>query len=376
MAILILLIIILFYIVSYYIAFKLPMPMTAIAIPRYETLRYRGRLLGFLSWIFLIIVLIIHAVVYWAFALGVNMFSFLLWINDHTTDEDDGYFTQVILICFFAMLPYGKYSFSLGSRFKKQLFKYLQDKYKTKFKVLDNKKFISKLSAKNISRYVLTREEFLEIIIEKHSDKKKRYKSSFQIDDALFFEDKGLSICEAYIAVSEEVYEWDEDDEKYKWKSGKEFFKCFEGLIIIIDKLKDNISKSGRYKKSKLYKINNSKVLTQSDSRRNEKKNSFFVKFYLFFFGVEYKDVLIKESLSSLRNIENLENYDTINKPLAQIAETLNVDYVMEDNKKIYLFHREEGIDFFTYYQNEKTSISTETFEEDFKLLLEISERF
>ena len=111
-------------------------------------------------------------------------------------------------------------------------------------------------------------------------------------------------------------------------------------------------------------------------NRRNEKKNSFFVKFYLFFFGVEYKDVLIKESLSSLRNIENLENYDTINKPLAQIAETLNVDYVMEDNKKIYLFHREEGIDFFTYYQNEKTSISAETFEEDFKLLLEISERF
>ena len=351
------------------------MPMTAITFPRYETLRYRGKVFGFLSWIFLIIVLIIHAAVYWAYALGVEMFSFLLWINDRTNDEDS-YVSQVILICFLAMLPYGKYSFSLVSRFKKQLFKYLQDKYNTKFKVLDKKNFISKLSTKNISRYTLTSEEFLKIIIANNSDKNKRYKSSFHVDDALLFQDKGLSICEASLDVREEVYKWDDDDNKYKWVTGGEFFKCFEGLIIIIDKLKDNSSNSPRYKKSKLYKINNNKVLTQSDSRRIERENSFVVKFYLFFFGVQSKEVIIKESLTYFRNIKNLENYETINKSLAEIAETLNVDYVMEDNNKIYLFHREKGVDFFNYYQNERTNISAEVFEDDFKLLLEISERF
>ena len=48
----------------------------------------------------------------------------------------------------------------------------------------------------------------------------------------------------------------------------------------------------------------------------------------------------------------------------------------MEDARRIYLFHEEKPIDFFTFYQNQKAKISAEIFEDDFRLLLEISKRF
>ena len=74
--------------------------------------------------------------------------------------------------------------------------------------------------------------------------------------------------------------------------------------------------------------------------------------------------------------MNKLDNYKNVNKSLSEIAEILNIDYVMEDTSRIYLFHKERPIDFFTFYQDQKVKISIETFEDDFKLLLEISKRF
>ena len=349
----------------------MPMPMTAISFPKYERLRYVGKVFGFFSWIFLIITLIIHGGFYF-FLWGV----FELFGVDITSDEFP-YLAQVMLITLAAMLPYGKYSFSLMARFKKQLFRYIKDKYKTDFKVIDNKKFFRKIKQKHLALYALTRTKLRDLIIENKenkSDKKKRYMTKVFLDDVLSFP-KGIKICEIDVNVDEEVLEEDEEG-KSKWESGRHYLECFSGLLIIIKKPNNKISKSKIDSDPKIYSINNDKVIVKSKYKRREKRNSYVNLFFNYWFAEQYSSIKINKSLKYLKQFE-VEEYRNINKSLSEIAETLNVDYVIEDNNQVYLFHKEDrNINFFSYYQNQRTEISAEIFEEDFKLLLEISEKF
>ena len=349
----------------------MPMPMTAISFPKYERLRYVGKVFGFFSWIFLIITLIIH-----------GGFYFFLWgvfelFGVDITSEKFPYLVQVMLITFAAMLPYGKYSFSLMARFKKQLFRYIKDKYKTDFKVIDNKKFFRKIKQKHLALYALTRTKLRDLIIENKenkSDKKKRYTTKVFLDDVLSFP-KGIKICEIDVNVDEEVLEEDEEG-KSKWESGRHYLRCFSGLLIIIKKPNKKISKSKIDSDPKIYSINNDKVIVKSKYKRREKRNSYVNLFFNYWFAEQYSSIKINKSLKYLKQFE-VEEYRNINKSLSEIAETLNVDYVIEDNNQVYLFHKEDrNINFFSYYQNQRTEISAEIFEEDFKLLLEISEKF
>jgi len=50
--------------------------------------------------------------------------------------------------------------------------------------------------------------------------------------------------------------------------------------------------------------------------------------------------------------------------------------YGATDRLNIYIFYSEKNIDLFTFYENKNVAISIETFENDFKLLLKISEEF
>ena len=79
---------------------------------------------------------------------------------------------------------------------------------------------------------------------------------------------------------------------------------------------------------------------------------------------------------SQSNDSKNLTFYSEINKDIAKIAEDLDVDYILEDEKNIFIFHNEKKIDFFTFYQNKPVNVSVDTFEEDFQYLVSISEKF
>lgn len=383
MGLIILLIIVVFYILAYLRAFPFRIPLEERAIPKYNVLRLYSKVFLVISCGVLAIVLGIHAVVYFGILWAEQIFGFLLWIQPDPNSEDDPYMMQVIIISFVTLLPYAKYSLQIVKVFKKQLFKHLQIKYKTNLEVIDSQSFFKKLNKTNIGHYALTDNFFLKRVTENRSDKNKRYGSDVSVDDVLYFPDKNIYLTECYVSGYEEAYEENDDGASWVRKSGATH-EDFSGILIIINKdLSDdhiyqrlkrdtNLSNGG----ANFYKVNNKNILVKSKAGRSKKQHNFILKLFYNLFKKGKASCLLKDSLRQLNAWNKLDSYNNINKSASEIAEVLNVDYVMEDARREYFFHKEKSIDFFTFYQNQKAKISAETFEDDFRLLLEISKRF
>ena len=133
-------------------------------------------------------------------------------------------------------------------------------------------------------------------------------------------------------------------------------------------------------------------MVLKSDEKRKKIKHDFILNFFYRYFG-QNRNILFNESrkfkdsedlkvkslrygdLENLGYLDNLEDYKSINRNLAEIAEEFNVGFVMEDSSRIYLFHQERCVDFFTFYQHRSTKVSAAAFEDDFKLMLNIIDR-
>ena len=358
--------------------FFLTRSLDELSFPRYEVLRFYSRLFLVATCIVLSIVLGIHAVVYHGVLWAEEIFSSLLWVRPNPNSDDDPYLSQVIIISSVTCLPYAKYSLGIVKVFKKQLFKYLQEKYKTNLKIIDSASFFKKLNKTNIGQYALTDKYFLDKVIKNKADKNKRYGSDVHVDDVLCFPDKKIHITECSVAGYEEEYQEDDDGASWVRQSGSTN-EDFTGLLIVIDK---DLSKDHIYERTKaigigynFYKVNNNKVLLKSKVTRSTKQHNFILRIFYRFWNVK-SSLLLNLPLKRLNAFKKLDNYEDIDKSLSEIAEILNIDYVMEDARRIYLFHEEKPIDFFTFYQNQNTDMSAEIFEDDFRLLLEISKRF
>ena len=382
MGLIILLIIFGFYIFAYLRVFLFTRPLDELSFPRYEVLRFYSISFLVATCVVLSIVLGIHAVVYHGILWAEQIFSYLLWVRASPDSDDDPYITQVIIISFVTCLPYAKYSLGIVKVFKKQLFKYLQEKYKTNLKIIDSASFFKKLNKTNIGKYALTDQYFLEKVIEYKGYKDRRCGSDVRVDDVLYFPDKKLYITECSVAGYEEHYEETDDGSQWVREPGATN-EDFKGLLIIIDK---DLSKDHIYERLKtdtnlsnggvnFYKVNNNKALLKSKVTRSAKKHNFILRLF-YSFWKNKSSLLIELSSKRLNAFKKLDNYKDIDKSLSELAEILNIDYVMEDARRIYLFHEEKPIDFFTFYQNQKAKISAEIFEDDFRLLLEISKRF
>ena len=292
MGVIIILIIAGVYILAYLRAFlftRLTRSSNEISIPRYELLRFYSKVFRIVSLGVLAIVLGVHAVVYFGSFWAEQMFGFLLWIQPDPDSEDDSYLMQVGVIIFWTLLPYAKYSFGIVKTFKKQLFKYLQEKYKTNFEIIDSKLFFKKLQKTNIAHYALTDNNFRKLVIKNKSDANRRYGSDVSLDDVLYFPDKRMYITECDVQGYQEIYTQDNDGD-WHWEKVIQKRSAFSGFIIIIDK---DLSNDHIYQKLKedtnlsngavnFYKVNNNKVLVKSKRGRSKKKHgSIFISIIL-----------------------------------------------------------------------------------------------
>ena len=327
MGIIILLIILGFYIFAYLRVFLFTRSLDELSFPRYEVLRFYSILFLVATCVVLSIVLGIHAVVYHGVLWAEQIFSSLLWVRPSPDSDDDPYLTQVIIISFVTCLPYAKYSLGIVKVFKKQLFKYLQEKYKTNLKIIDSASFFKKLNKTNIGKYALTDKYFLEKVIANRSDKNKRCGSDVRVEDVLYFPDKKTHITECSVAGYEEEYQEDDDGSRWVRKSGATN-EDFTGLLIIIDK---DLSKDHIYERLKtdtnlsnggvnFYKVNNNKVLVKSKRGRRKKKHGSILSSYFEDVFEDKVSPLLKDSLKQLSALNKLDNYKNVNKSLSRIV--------------------------------------------------------
>ena len=380
-----------FYILSYLQAFVIKRPFNnkSGTLLNFEVLRVYSRLFRLISLVVLAIVLFIHFCIYHGYVWAEEMFYFLLWIQDSDpNDDDDPYLSHVFLITFFTLLPYAKFSFKIVKKFKGHLFDYLKKKYSVNMRIIKSEPFFTKrLNKTNLSNYSLTNPRFRNLIISGRNSSSLRHGSEIYLDDVIFFPDKKIYMTECDITGYEEEYI--EDDDGDYWRKNSEF-KEFSGFMIIIEKEKGD--KGFPKNEVKFYKVNNDKVLVKGDSSRKSIKHDFILDFYYRYFGhnqniifnksrkfQDSKDSEVKElkygRVESLAHFDNLQNYKDVNESLTEIAEEFDVNYVMEDSKRIYLFHQERFVDFFTFYQHRSVKVSAHAFENDFKLMLKIVNR-
>ena len=337
----------------------------------FKVANFNGRVILVLSLVVLAAVLIIHGGVYWGFALFATLFSFLGFLADVPMDERlEIYIEQVAMIMVFILSPYAKYSFSVVRKFKILLFDYLLEKYDVNIQIIKDKSFTA------LNNFVFVDNHFLHQVEENLTSSTLRYSSQNNIDDTFYFSDKDMYVTECTIDTIEETYKVDSKG-KGKWKRTKQE-SVFNGLVLILPKEKYNPNST--ITKPTFFKVNNASSPLSTDANRSSKKHNIILElFYKYGFRkdhtINYSTDNFSENLFDYFNT-TFQNYAQENKNIDEIAQKMNVDYIMEDEVNIYLFHNEDNIDLFTLYQNESVDSSFETFENDFKLLLEISKEF
>lgn len=337
----------------------------------FKIANFNGKVILILSLFVLAVVLIIHGGVYWGFALFTALFSFLDFLSQVPMDERiETYIEQVAMIMVFILLPYAKYSFSVVQKFKILLFNYLLEKYNVNIQILKDKSFPA------INNFVFVDNHFLHQVKENLTSSHLRYSSHNNIDDTFYFPEKDMYVTECTIDTIEKTYKVNSKG-KGRWKNTKQE-SVFNGLVLILPKEKYNPDST--IKEPTFFKVNNSSSPLSTDTNRSLKKHNIILElFYKYGFRkdyiVNYNTDNFSEKLFEYFNT-GFQNYGQENKNIDEIAQKMNVDYIMEDEVNIYLFHNEVNIDLFTFYQNESIDSSLETFENDFKFLLNISEKF
>ena len=324
-----------------------------------------------LSLVVLVAVLIIHGGVYWGFSLFSTLFSFLGFLTHVPMDERiETYIEQVAFIMVIILFPYAKYSYSVVRKFKILLFDYLIEKYKVNIQILKDKTFPA------INNFVFTDNQFLHQINENLTNSHLRYSSQNNIDDTFYFPDKDLYIAECTIDIIEETYKINSKG-KGKWKNTK-YESIFNGLVLILPK--EIYNPNSTIMEPTFFTVaNTSSTLSTNQERSSKKHNIILELFYTYGFRKDHTIKYTSDNFSThLFNHFNtsFQNYSQENKKIDQIAQKMNIDYIMEDEANIYLFHNEQKIDLFTFYQNENVDNSLKTFEDDFNLLLELSQEF
>jgi hypothetical protein len=331
----------------------------------YKLLSLKARFLKLYSLLTLSVLLIIHAGIYflwWNFA---KLFTYFSFIRPTPGSEDDPYITQVLIISLVVIFPYCLYTIRIIESFKLTMFKNLRDKFNVNFIVISVSNFYSKYRISSFIGFSFLDSKFLDFFQKNKENKDYRYKSVVSVDDVIFFPKQDLYVTELQIDNLEEKYE-DVDDGK-EWVR-KYYKNCFDGLVIILNK--DNYNKV--VINSTFYKIKNENVILKATPSRRKLKHS-FIEVMGASLGSNTKSVVLD---SQSNDSKNLTFYSEINKDIAKIAEDLDVDYILEDEKNIFIFHNEKKIDFFTFYQNKPVNVSVDTFEEDFQYLVSISEKF
>jgi len=337
----------------------------------FKVANFNAKVILVLSLAILAAVLIIHGGVYWGFSLFSTLFSFLGFLTHVPMDERiETYIEQVALIMVIILFPYAKYSFSVVRKFKILLFDYLIEKYNVNIQILKDKSFPA------ISNFVFVDNHFLHQVKENLTSSHLRYSSQNNIDDTFYFPDKDIYVSECTIDIIEETYKVDSKGNG-KWKNTKQE-SIFNGLVLILPKEKYNPNST--IMEPTFFKITNSSSPLSTHQDRSTKKHNIILElFYTYAFRKNHRIHYNSDNFSThLFDHFNttFQNYAQENKNIDEIAQKMNVDYIMEDEANIYLFHNEKNIDLFTFYQNENIDSSLITFENDFKLLLEISQEF
>jgi hypothetical protein len=245
------------------------------------------------------------------------------------------------------------------------MFKNLRDKFKVNFIVISVSNFYSKYRISSFTGFSFLDSKFLDLFQKNKENKDYRYTSKISVDDVIFFPTQDLYVTELQIDNLEQKLEY--DGENHEWVS--KYYKIwFDGLVIILNK--DNYNKV--VINPTFYKIKNENVILKATPSRRKLQHSIIEELGVNIFKPKKSVVLDSQSNDS----KNLTFYSEINKDIAKIAKDLDVDYILEDEKNIFIFHNEKKIDFFTFYQDKPVNVSVDTFEEDFQYLVSISEKF
>lgn len=351
-------------------AFYFKKSSEATSIAYFEVLKLNAKIILVASVILLAVVLIIHGGVFWGVGLFGNLFSFLSFVTPSSMDDLlESYVEQVSVIIFVVLLPYAKYSNSVVKKFKDKLFEFLLKKYDSDINIITKKQFAA------ISDLAFANNDFLKKVKQNIDSDKLKNSSMVNFDDTFYFPDKEIYITECTVETLEEVYRKDAKG-KGKWKVLSTAV-VFNGLAIIVPK--DRYNPASTAKEPTLFCVDNPSASILSDKTRSDKKHNFILEAYYQYFRKGGKLTYGKQNFSDRiygHFNSSFANYDEQSEELCEIAKKMNINYIMEDESYIYLFHNEENIDLFTFYQNEDVSTSLETFEKDFQLLLKISQEF
>ena len=341
-----------------------------VSITYFETLKLNAKIILVVSLLILSIVLIIHGGVYWGIALFSATFSFLGFITPTSLDDRiEVYFEQVAFIVFTILLPYAKYSWGITKQFKDKLFSHYLEKYNLNIDIIKAKPFPS------INNIVFTNNNFLNKVQDYLTSSNFRNSSRSNIDDTFYFPDKKIYITESTVEIIEEKYKVNNKG-KGKWKTTN-VETIFNGLVIVLPK--EDYNPHSTIDQVTIFSVDNSSARISSDVTRSDKKHGFILDLYYNYFRGAKKHTYSKNNFSdkTFNDFnEKFEDYASHNSELYQVAQKMNISYIMEDDSYVYLFHNEENIDLFTFYQNEDVTVSMQTFEDDLNLLLNISEQF
>ena len=353
-------------------SFYFTKPSEIVSVTYFETLKLNARIILVVSLLVLFVALAIHGGVYWGVALFTSLFSFLGFIIPTSVDNlVEVYLEQVAFIGVVVLMPYAKYSLSVTRKFKTLLFDYYLNKHNSNIEILEIQKGKSFSAINNI---VFANKVFLNKVRENLADANVRNSSISNVDDAFYFPDKKIYIIESKIEIIEEVYKVDNKG-KGKWKT-TDVETLFNGLIIVLPKEEYSPNAVSR---ATIFTVENSSSSLLSSENRADKKHGFILDLYYNYFRGPQKNTYDNNNFSD-ETYENfsreLKEYSSQNPKLYEIARKMNVEYVMEDDSYVYIFHNEKNIDLFTFYQNQEVAVSLKTFEEDFELLLKISKEF
>lgn len=346
-------------------------PSEITSITYFKIVNFNAKVILVLSLAILAAVLIIHGGVYWGFTLFSSLFSFLGFLTHVPMDERiETYIEQIAFIIVIILFPYAKYSFSIVRKFKILLFDYLIEKYNVNIEIQKDKFF------PEINNFVFTDNQFLHEVYDNLTSSHLRYSSQNNIDDTFYFPDKDLYITECTIDIIEQTYKINSQG-KGKWKDTKHE-SVFNGLVLILPKEKYNPNST--IMEPTFFKVTNASSPLSTDHIRSSKKHNIILEiFYTYAFRKDHTVKYTSDNFSTHQFDHfntKFSNYVEQNEHIEAIAQKMNVDYIMEDQANIYIFHNEKNIDLFTFYQNENVDSSLETFENDFKLLLELSQAF
>ncbi|MDD2790609.1 MAG: hypothetical protein PHU40_08095 [Sulfurimonas sp.] len=337
----------------------------------FKLANFNGKVILAVSLLVLAALLIIHGGVYWGISLFATVFSFLGFLSHVPLDERiETYIEQVVVISIFILLPYAKYSYSVVQKFKVLLFDHLLEKYNANIEIIKDKSFPV------LNNFIFTNNDFLHQVERNLASTDLKYFSQNNIDDTFYFPEKNIYVTECTLDIIEKRYKIDSKG-KGRWKRTQQE-SLFNGLVIILPKEKYN--PDSKVSEPTFFRVDNTSASISTEANRALKKHNIILElFYTYYFrksnDVTYDNDNFTQELFEHFDKE-LQNYAQQNESINAIAQKMNINYIMEDGTNIYLFHKENSIDLFTLYQNQSVDGSLETFENDFKLLLEITQEF